>query len=124
MPTEDQRAAISVDEARHRAGVTAFPDRGDVPRIGGVGLEPELFPIVRDSEGRPAGRALLTQPGGHGVLEIIDELAASDDSIGPARSRDPGPIEYPVKGGGRLTFEPGGQVGAEETAIWTCAKCS
>jgi len=119
MPTEDKRAAISVDEARHRAGVTAFPDRGEVPRIGGVGLEPELFPIVRDREGRPAGRALLTQPGGHGVLEIIDKLAASDDCIEPRDPDAPGPIEYPVKGGGRLTFEPGGQV-EHSTAVYSC----
>ena len=116
MPTQDRRSAISVDEARHRAGVTAFPDRGDVPRIGGVGLEPELFPIIRDSQGRPKGRALLSVPDGHGVFEIIDELAASDDEIEPRVIDGPGPIEYPIKGGGRLTFEPGGQV-EDSTAV-------
>jgi len=117
MPTEDKRAAISVDEARHRAGVTAFPDRGDVARIGGVGLEPELFPIVRGREGGPAGRMLLTQPGGHGVLEIIDDFARSDDRVSARTGKPPGPIEYPVAGGGRLTFEPGAQV-EHSTAVF------
>jgi glutamate--cysteine ligase len=119
MPTEDKRTAISVDEARHRAGVTAFPDRGDVPRIGGVGLEPELFPILRDHEGRPAGRVLLTNPRGHGVLEIIDELAASDDHVAPRVTGGSGPVEYFLGDGGRLTFEPGGQV-EDSTAVYSC----
>jgi glutamate--cysteine ligase len=117
MPTEDRRSAISVDEARHRAGVTAFPDRSDVPRIGGVGLEPELFPIIRDGNGRPAGRVLLTQPGGHGDLETIDELARSDARIGLRSGKPMGPVEYPVEGGGKITFEPGAQV-EHSTAVF------
>jgi glutamate--cysteine ligase len=80
-------------------------------------LEPEFFPIVRDARGRPQGRLLLTQPDATGVLEVVDELAASDDRIGPRSSRQPGPIEYPVEGGGRLTFEPGAQV-EHSTAVY------
>jgi glutamate--cysteine ligase len=110
MPTHDQRAAISLEEARYRAGRNAFPDARDESRLGGVGLEPEFFPIVRDMEGRPINRVLLTQPGGVGVLEVIDSLASTDDRIEPRIGSPPSAVEYPVDGGGRLTFEPGGQV--------------
>jgi glutamate--cysteine ligase len=117
MPTEDRSAAISLDEARHRAGLNAFPEAGHAERLGGVGLEPEFFPIVRDAKGRPQGRLLLTLPDGTGVLEVVDELAISDDRIGPRNSRPLGPVEYPVEGGGRLTFEPGAQV-EHSTAVY------
>ena len=82
MPTTDSKSAISMDEARHRAGLNAFPDPPRDERIGGVGLEPEFFPIIRDGRGRPQGRLLLTQSGGYGVLEIVDELAASEVRFG------------------------------------------
>jgi glutamate--cysteine ligase len=117
MPTQDRSAAISMDEARHRAGLKAFPEILRPDRLGGVGLEPEFFPIVRDARGRPQGRLLLTNPDGFGVLEIVDELAASDDRISPRGSSPPGPLEYPVEGGGRLTFEPGAQV-EHSTAVY------
>jgi glutamate--cysteine ligase len=117
MPTQDRSAAISLDEARHRAGLKAFPETGHAERLGGVGLEPEFFPIVRDSKGRPHGRLLLTQPDGSGVLEVVDELAASDDRIAPRTIGPPAPVEYPVEGGGRLTFEPGAQV-EHSTAVY------
>ena len=110
MPTEDRSTAISLDEARHRAGLKAFPEAVRPEALGGVGLEPEFFPIVRDAKGRPLTRLLLTQPDGSGVLEVVDELAAADDRIGPRSSRPLGPVEYPITGGGRLTFEPGAQV--------------
>jgi len=117
MPTQDKRAAISLDEARHRAGLHAFPEPDDGDRIGGIGLEPEFFPIIRDDKARPAGRLLLTRPEGNGVLGIIDDLAATDDRIDRRSSRPPGPVEYPVEGGGRLTFEPGAQV-EHSTAVY------
>jgi len=117
MPTQDRSAAISLDEARHRAGLNAFPEAVRPERLGGVGLEPEFFPIVHDAKGRPQKRLLLTQADGNGVLEVVDELADSDDRIGPRSSQPPGPVEYPVEGGGRLTFEPGGQV-EHSTAVF------
>jgi glutamate--cysteine ligase len=117
MPTTDPKAAISMDEARHRAGLTAFPDPPRDERLGGVGLEPEFFPIIRDGKGRPQGRLLLTQSDGNGVLEIVDQLAESDDRVGPRNSQSSGPVEYPIKGGGRLTFEPGAQV-EHSTAVY------
>jgi glutamate--cysteine ligase len=106
-----------MDEARHRAGLVAFPDPARKERLGGVGLEPEFFPIMRDAKGRPRGRLLLTQADGNGVLEIVDELAASDERVGARRSRPPGTVEYPIGGGGRLTFEPGAQV-EHSTAVY------
>jgi glutamate--cysteine ligase len=117
MPTQDHRAAITLDEARHRAGWNAFPEPGDGDRVGGVGLEPEFFPVIRDDKGRPNGRLLLTQPGGSGVLEVVDRLASTDQRIGRRTSKPPGPVEYPVEGGGRLTFEPGAQV-EHSTAVY------
>ena len=117
MPTKDRKAAISLDEARQRAGFLAFPEPGEVARLGGVGLEPELFPIITDGSGRPEGRLHLTCPGGRGVIEIIDDLADEDPRIGSRDGRPPGPVEYPVEGGGRLTFEPGGQV-EHSTAVF------
>jgi glutamate--cysteine ligase len=117
MPTQDRKAAISLDEARHRAGRHAFPEPGGGDLIGGLGLEPEFFPIIRDDKGRPNGRLLLTRPEGNGVLGIIDDLAASDERIGQRSSKPPGPVEYPVEGGGRLTFEPGAQV-EHSTAVY------
>jgi glutamate--cysteine ligase len=117
MPTHDRKAAISLDEARFRAGLTAFPEEVRSERLGGVGLEPEFFPIVCDARGRPQGRLLLTVPDGIGVLEVVDDLAASDDRIGPRNSQPLGPVEYPVDSGGRLTFEPGAQV-EHSTAVY------
>ncbi len=117
MPTQDRKAAISIDEARVRAGLNAFPDPPRDARLGGIGLEPEFFPIFRDRHGRPHGRMMLTQPDGVGVLEVIDELAATDDRIAPRSSAPPGPVEYPISDGGRLTFEPGAQV-EHSTAVY------
>ena len=110
MPTQDRKAAISLDEARQRAGLNAFPEPKEDGRLGGVGLEPEFFPILHDSNGRPRGRLMLTHPDGVGVLEVVDALAQSDDRIQPRDTHPPGPVEYPLPDGGRLTFEPGGQV--------------
>ncbi len=117
MPTQDKGSAISMDEALHRAGMHAFPEPLPGASVGGIGLEPEFFPIIRDEKGRPQGRLLLTQPDGCGVLEVVDELAASDDRIGARRSSPPAAVEYPVEGGGRLTFEPGAQV-EHSTAVY------
>ncbi len=117
MPTQDPKFAISADEARHRAGLRAFPEPRGGGALGGVGLEPEFFPIIRDGAGRPRGRLLLTQPDGVGVLEVIDGLTTADDRIGPRDSQPLGPVEYPVDGGGRLTFEPGAQV-EHSTAVY------
>ncbi len=110
MPTKDRSTAISVDEARELAGCNAFPTPGPGPLVGGIGLEPEFFPIKYGPKRRPEARLTLTQPGGFGVLEIVDQLAASDRHFGAPSDPSKGPLEFPVEGGGRITFEPGAQV--------------
>ena len=89
MPTKDPRAALSEDEARRRAGLAAFPEpKGDGAEMG-VGLEPELFPIVVGPSGEPNGRLVLSRPNGVGVVQIIDGLAISDGEIQPRVGRPP-----------------------------------
>ncbi|PWB78591.1 MAG: hypothetical protein C3F15_01405 [Holophagae bacterium] len=111
MPTDDRRQALSRDEARARAGLIAFPERGGGPHRDRIGLEPEFFPIRRDPDGRPAGRLPLRSDSTPGVLGIVDELASSTREVGSRQGGPVGPWEYPLlRGDGRLTFEPGGQV--------------
>jgi len=117
VPTDDRRQVLSRDEARDRAGLHAFPERGAGPHLDRIGLEPEFFPVRRDREGRPAGRLPLRNGPAHGVLGIVDELAASTRELGSRQGGPVGPWEYPLREDGRLTFEPGGQV-EHSTAIY------
>lgn len=110
MPTKDPRAALSEDEARRRAGLAAFPDPKGAAAEMGVGLEPELFPIMVGPSGEPSGRLVLTRPNGTGVVQIVDGLAYADGEIRPRVGRPPHAFYYPLSNGGRLTFEPGAQV--------------
>jgi glutamate--cysteine ligase len=110
MPTTDRGRALSLDEAREHAGLLAFPDPGPAPKLGGIGLEPEFFPVRRGRDGRPAGRLLLTDPVGGGVYQIVDELMAADERFTSRRTLPFGALEYLIDSGGRLTFEPGAQV--------------
>ncbi len=110
MPTKDRSSALSEDEARRRAGLAAFPrPSGDAARMG-VGLEPELFPIVVGPSGEPRERLVLTRPNGTGVVQVVDGLAFSTGEIRPRVGRPPHAFFYPLANGGRLTFEPGAQV--------------
>jgi len=110
MPTKDPRTALSEDEARQRAGLAAFPEpRGAADQMG-VGLEPELFPIVVGPSGEPRERLVLTRPNGIGVVQIVDGLAFDSGEIRPRIGRPPHAFYYPLSNGGRLTFEPGAQV--------------
>jgi glutamate--cysteine ligase len=120
VPTDDRRQALSRDEARARAGLIAFPERGGGPHLDRIGLEPEFFPIRRDRDGRPAGRLPLRGDSTPGVLGIVDELACSTREVGSRQGGPVGPWEYPLlRGDGRLTFEPGGQVEHSTTAYPT-----
>jgi glutamate--cysteine ligase len=110
MPTTDRRRALSSDEARHRAGLAAFPELVADPEALGVGLEPELFPIATKASGEPGERLVLSRPRGLGVVQIIDELAPGSEIILPRIGRPPHSFFYPLANGGRLTFEPGAQV--------------
>jgi len=110
MPTHDRRLALTADQARQRAGEVAFPERSGRPADGGIGLEPELFPIVVGAGGAPRGRLRLTRPGGLGVLQVVDGIAGPAGPVLPREGRPPTSFFYPLAHGGRLTFEPGAQV--------------
>jgi len=110
MPTKDRRTALSEDEARRRAGLAAFPKITGSAAQMGVGLEPELFPIVVSTSGKPRQRVVLTRPNGVGVVQVIDGLAYGSGEILPRIGRPPHAFFYPLANGGRLTFEPGAQV--------------
>ena len=110
MSTTDRRFAISEDEARRRAGLAAFPKLTGSAAQMGVGLEPELFPIVVNASGQPRERLVLTRPDGIGVVQVIDGLAYASGKIQPRVGRPPHAFFYPLANGGRLTFEPGAQV--------------
>ncbi len=110
MPTTDRRSAVSLDEARHRAGRLAFPEPVDGERLGGIGLEPEFFPVTVGADGRPAGRLPLRDPIRRGVIELLDGACVAEPRLCCRRGPIVGPWTYPLIGGGTLTFEPGGQV--------------
>ncbi|MCP4897553.1 MAG: hypothetical protein GY906_11325 [bacterium] len=118
MPTCDPTTAVTVEEARERVRVTCFTAlRGEAP-VGHVGLEPELFPIRVNSSGEPGERLMLY--GNGGVIEAMDALAAAQpDWIGQRRDGGGSP-SYRLANGGRITFEPGGQV-EHSTAPHRCA---
>lgn len=101
---------MSEDEARRRAGLIAFPEPSGAAAVMGVGLEPELFPIVVGPAGEPHERLVLTRPNGLGVVQVVDGLAFAGGEILPRVGRPPHAFYYPLANGGRLTFEPGAQV--------------
>jgi glutamate--cysteine ligase len=107
MPTENAGEAVRFEEAFARAGERAFGGAGGA-RLGGIGLEPEFFPIYLDEQGCPAGRMRLEGP--EGVLSVLDEMAQSGAPFGARRGPEHGPWEYVLSNGGRLTFEPGAQI--------------
>ncbi len=110
VPTDDHQQAVNEEEALLRAGLNAFPVDRPNDGLDGVGLEPEFFPILRGSDGRPAGRMPLNNPPDSGVLDVVDNLACSEADISSRRGGPVGPWEYDLSDGGRITFEPGGQV--------------
>lgn len=71
-----------------------WPDTQSEDRIG---IETEVFPILTD-DGRPLRRLPLKGPGGVRHL--------TEDALGP----HPETPYIPTAGGGRITFEPGGQI--------------
>lgn len=110
MPTDDSRSSVSREQAVRRAGDMAFPAERKAVAPDRIGLEPEFFPIVVDASGRPSGRVPLRDPEAPGVLDVLDATACEDAEFGGRRGGPVGPWEYPMADGGRITFEPGGQV--------------
>jgi glutamate--cysteine ligase len=118
MPTLDRSCAITLDQARLRAGRKGFRATARGGRIGKVGLEPEFFTVALDDSGRPAGRVPLEGEGG--VLATIDGLVTCGGRISEMRGPPSGPWEYHLAGGGRLTFEPGAQI-EHSTTVYVSA---
>ena len=118
MPTQDRDRALAPQDVRERVAAVGFP-RGDSRTAGDrtardrIGLEPELFALSGDQEGRPGSRVPLFEPGGS--LEVLDELAEREDWIRPRDPQDGAP-RYHLTHGGTFTFEPGGQI-EHSTAI-------
>ncbi|MCD4747988.1 MAG: hypothetical protein K8R59_01335 [Thermoanaerobaculales bacterium] len=109
MSTEDTKKVISRDEAHHRAGCLAFPQRCCPGSTTGVGLEPEFFPFLVDDSGRVLRRMVLHDPP-QGVLSTVGDLAVADRRLRPGHEAASGVREFDVDNGGRITFEPGAQV--------------
>ncbi|MDG1500027.1 MAG: glutamate-cysteine ligase family protein [Planctomycetota bacterium] len=91
---------------------TSLPKEGEVP--GGIGLEPEYFVVSLEHIGTPLGRPKLFadeefEGGPKSVLGQLDAAAMDPDLGFFQRSEGPVPA-YDLKCGGKLTFEPGGQV--------------
>ena len=91
---------------------TSMPEGGEVP--GGIGLEPEYFVVSREHLGTPLGRPKLfadEQPAG-GPKSVLGQLddAARDPELGFFQRSEGAVPAYDLKCGGKLTFEPGGQV--------------
>lgn len=110
LPTDDIRNSVTLDEAIMRAGARAFPSDWSATTSDGIGLEPEIFPIFVTADGRPAGRVPLRDPDAPGVLDVLDAMVCDDAQFGSRRGGPAGPWEYAMADGGRITFEPGGQV--------------
>lgn len=91
------------DDVEAVVASVCFPQRADERCPGRVGLEVERFPIRRDpAGGRGRGRLTLEHS-----TEVLGGLV--DIALGPLGEFG-GLPGYQVAGGGRLTFEPGGQL--------------
>jgi len=71
-----------------------------------IGVEVEAFPIVA-THGRPGRRLLLE--GVDGTLDLLDAAARPGSPLGRRIERT-GSSRYPLRGGGLISFEPGGQI--------------
>jgi len=115
MPESDLSEPVGLDQARARVAATAFPRRASHFSPGQVGLEPEIF-AFRTKVGGPPSRLPLAGPGS--VLETIDEMVSGGEL--EARLEPGAAPAYALPNGGRLTFEPAGQI-EHSTAIFPTA---
>ncbi len=102
--TEKDDLIRDVEQARAIVAETILPPWGDSDDLK-VGLEPELFPFVVGPDGASVGR--LPIDGADGSLE---RLMTTEDVPWRAHESGGGPTELRLEDGGRITFEPGGQI--------------
>lgn len=111
MSTRTRAGALTVLEARRRIAETSFR-RADPGALSGgpgkIGLEPEGFPLRAGPDGAPGAR--LTLAGEDGLLAIMDDLARRGVLLLPRAAEQKPPPWFDLAGGGRITFEPGGQI--------------
>ena len=112
MLESDPSEPVGLDEALARVSRTVFPRRDDPPALGKVGLEPEIFAFRQDVGGTPTRLPLA---GEGSVLATIDEMIAAGEL--DARKVEGAAPAYELSNGGRLTFEPAGQI-EHSTAIF------
>lgn len=93
-----------VEQARAIVAETILPPWGDSDDLK-VGLEPELFPFVVGADEASVGR--LPIGGADGSLQ---RLQSADDVPWRTHEQGGGPTELRLSDGGRITFEPGGQI--------------
>jgi glutamate--cysteine ligase len=106
MSTMDQSRVLNLDQARLHIARKVFTDSLGGEEIGSVGLEPEYLVFRLDEAGRPVGR--LTLEGRQSVLSGLETLLGPADDL-KLDQLGPPPV-YSLPDGGRITFEPGGQV--------------
>lgn len=111
-------SALHPEDVAEVVASVCFPERDD-PEPGRVGLEVERFAIRTSQAAAPAGRLRICD-GDPSLQSVLDALADSGGVVGE-RIEVSGIPSYPVAGGGRLTFEPGGAV-EHATAVHETAR--
>lgn len=112
--------ALHPDDVTEVVASVCFPERND-PQPGRVGLEVERFPIRADGAGRPSGRVHISE-GRPASRDVFDAMVDADAALGAEAAVADIP-SYPVAGGGRLTFEPGGAI-EHATAVHATARAA
>lgn len=105
MPPSDPAAPVDLDAAHERVRALTDPPGDGRPAVCKVGLEPEIFAFRAGVGDRPR-RLPLAGPGS--VLETIDAMVAAGEL--DARVEEGAAPAYGLPNGGRLTFEPAGQI--------------
>lgn len=110
--------ALHPDDVAEVVASVCFPERDD-PEPGRVGLEVERFAIRTTPTATPGGR-LMIGDGDPSLQSVLDAVADTGGVLGERRDVS-GIPSYPVGGGGRLTFEPGGAL-EHATAVHDTAR--
>lgn len=110
----DQTGSLSLEEARAHIAQAVFAKRLGGPEVGCIGLEPEYL-ILR-------GQGVLDRlplEGEHSVLSALGKMIGGRGGL-TLEAPGPPPV-YHLSNGGRITFEPGGQVEHSTTVHETAA---